>query len=321
MKRGRRLRIVKALAAGGLAIAWAGLLCRGRDGTALTATLFYGTPWLLRLPAGVLAVCVLRHWGIRVMAATSVFISLLEGWRSWRHDELPSPPASALAASVWNAGRHLGQSPHAWPAMGEADLSAVIECGSFSADEWQRFTAANPDHEWRRFDASTMLGVRGRILSHESHGVHDLFRCHRVKVALPRHGELTVVVTDIRSQPWLSREPSLAGILKAAAGDPRAVVLGDFNTLPESRWFRSWHQQGFTLANDGPRRGFRETWAHGLPLLTLDHIWLGPGWKAVRTDRSRHGSDHLRVKTWLASTSDDGERGFASPGSPTIQAD
>jgi hypothetical protein len=297
MTRDRWLRIVRAVAAAGLALAWTGLLCRGRDTNSLAATLSYGTPWLLRLAAGTLAVIALRHWGFRLMAATCVLVALLQGWQSWRLDELPAVPGAALAVSVWNAGRALDEHPEAWSAVGRADLSAVIECGSFSAAEWQRFTAANPDHEWRRFDASTMLGVRGRILSHESLGVHDLFRCHRVKVALPRHGELTVVVADVRSQPWLSREPSLAGILKAAAGDPRAIVLGDFNTPPESRWFRPWREQGFTIANDGPRRGFRETWVYGLPVLTLDHIWLGPEWNALRTERSAFGSDHLMVSS------------------------
>lgn len=297
MTRGRRLRVVRAAAAGGLAIAWAGLLCRGQDGTPVAATLFYATPWLLRLIAGAFAASVLKHWGFRLMAAACVLVSLAEGWHSWRRDELPAVTGAALATSVWNAGRHLGRTPEAWPAVGRADLSAVIECGGFSDGEWQRFTAANPDHEWRRFDASTMLGVRGKILSHEPLGVHDLFRCHRVKVVLPHHGELTVVVADVRSQPWLSREPSLAGILKAAAGDPQAIILGDFNTPPESKWFRPWREQGLTLANDGPRRGFRETWAHGLPLLTLDHIWLGPEWKTLRTEHAALGSDHLMVSS------------------------
>jgi hypothetical protein len=302
MTRERRLKILRVVATAGLAIAWVGLLCRGRDGSVVTATLFYATPWLLRLIAGVLAVCALKHWGFRLMAATCVFLSLWEGWHSWRRDDLPVVAEGSLTASVWNAGRHLDQNPAAWPAVSQADLSAVIECGSFSADEWQRFIAANPDHEWQRFDASTMLGVHGKILSHESLGVHDLFRCHRVKVMLPRHGELTVIVVDVRSQPWISREPSLAAILKAAADDPRTIVLGDFNTPPESKWFLPWREQGFTLANDGPRRGFRETWAYGLPLLTLDHIWLGSGWKALRTDRSHHGSDHLRVSAMLGLT-------------------
>ena len=299
MTRERRLGILRAVAIAGLAVSWAGLLCRGQDGTAITATLFYGTPWMLRLIAGVLAVSVLKHRGFLLMAATCALVSLLEGWHSWRREELPATSEGSFTASVWNAGRRLGGNPAAWPAIGQADLSAVIECGTFSADEWRRFTDANPDHEWQRFDGSTMLGVRGKIISHESLGVHDLFRCHRVKVMMPRHGELTVVVADVRSQPWLSREPSLAGILTAAAGDPRVIVLGDFNTPPESKWFHPWREQGLTLANDGPRRGCRETWAYGMPLLTLDHVWLGQGWKATWTDRSRHGSDHLRVTATL----------------------
>ena len=166
MTRERRLRILRAVATAGLAIAWAGLLCRGRDGTAVTATLFYATPWLLRLIAGALAACVLKHWGFRMMAATCVIVSLLECWHSWRHDNI-AIWENAFSASVWNAGRDLDGNPSAWSAVGDADISAVIECGNFSEDEWKRFCAANPDHDWQRFDTSTMLGVRGKILSHE----------------------------------------------------------------------------------------------------------------------------------------------------------
>ncbi len=283
----------------GFALAWAGVLCRGRDSWLVPAVVYYSTPWLLRLFAGILALATFRHWGVRAMAVTCVAVSLMEGWRSFRLDSLPTIPAEAPQVSVWNAGRALDRKEAAWPAMGEADLSAAIECGTFSDDEWQRFTAATPDHEWQRFDTSTMLGVRGKILSHESLGIHDLFRCHRVRVSLPQHGELTVVVADVRSQPWISRQQALAGILSAAGDDPRAIILGDFNTPPESIWYREWREKGFTLANDGPRRGFRETWAYGVPLWTLDHVWLGHGWKALRTDLTLHGSDHRRVKVTL----------------------
>ena len=92
----------------------------------------------------------------------------------------------------------------------------------------------------------------------------------------------------------------MAGILAAARDDPRAIVLGDFNTPPETRWCGDW-QGTLTLANNGPHRGFRETWAFGLPLLTLDQIWLGKGWQAIWTEHSRHGSDHARVRVVLGS--------------------
>jgi endonuclease/exonuclease/phosphatase family metal-dependent hydrolase len=290
----------RILVGGGFALAWAGVICRGLDGWLIPALIYYATPWLARLAAGSLAIFTFRHGGLRAMAGACMVISLVEGWHSFRLDPLPAIPAGAPVVSVWNAGRALDRKPAAWPALAAADLSAVVECGSFDEGEWRRFTAVAPDHEWRRFDGSTMLGVRGRILSHESLGVHDRFRCHRVRVELPGHGELTVVVADVRSQPWISRELALAGILRAAGDDPRAIILGDFNTPPESVWFREWRTRGFTLANDGPRRGFRETWAYGLPLLTLDHVWLASGWKVSRRDLLRLGSDHLAVKVTLS---------------------
>lgn len=291
----------RIVAGTGFALAVAGLVCRGADRWMIPAVLYYATPWLVRLLAALLALTAFQHRGLRIMAVACALISLLEGERSYRLGDLPAVPPGAPVLSVWNAGRALDRNPAAWPTVGEADISAVIERGSFDEDEWRRFTAANPDHEWKQFDGSTMLGVRGRILSHESLGVHDRFRCHRVRVALPGHGELTVVVADVRSQPWISREQAMATILRAAGDDPRAIIVGDFNTPPESVWFREWRKREFTLANDAPRRGFRETWAYGLPLLTLDHVWLGPGWRALRCERLRLGSDHLAVKVELSS--------------------
>jgi len=293
-------RSLRAAAAVGLAVTLAGLLCRSRDTLVLPAVIYYATPWLLRFLAALLAVLVFRNRGLRAIAGIAAILSGAEGWQSFRRDEPPPGLPSGLRVSVWNAGRALKQHPAAWLTLGDADLSAVIELGPLGDEEWQRFTNRSPDHEWRRFDGSTMLGVRGKILSHESLGLHDRFRCHRVRVALPDHGELTVVVADVRSQPWISRETAIAAILRAAADDPRAIIVGDFNTPPESAWFAEWRTRGFALANDGPRRGFRETWAYGLPLWTLDHVWTAPGWTTLRCDLSHHGSDHARVRVLLA---------------------
>lgn len=295
MTRTRWLGIPRGLAGAGLMLALTGIAFHGRDHWILPAMIYYATPWLPRLGAGLLAVIVLRPRWQRVVAATCAVISLLEGWRSFRADPVPPSPPAGPVVSVWNAARGLDSLEWRWEELGQADISAVVETGTFPAADWGRFTAASPDHEWKRFDASTMLGVRGKILSHEALGVDGRFRCHRVLVTLPEHGELTVVVADVRSQPWISREQAMAGILRAAGDDPRAIILGDFNTPPESVWFREWKDRGFTLANDGPRRGFRETWAFGLPLLTLDQIWLAPGWRSVGCTLHRGDSDHARV--------------------------
>ncbi len=295
MKRERWKRLLHGTAVAGLAFAWLGIVFKGKDGTTAGAILYYATPWLLRLLSGLLAVVVLRHRGFRLMAATCVLLSLVEGWHSFRWSPPPPVAEGTLQISVWNAGRKLSRLKGAWPQLPASDLQVLVEAGDFGKDERESFAQATPGMTWLRMDTSVMLGVRGRILSHESLGVHDRFRCHRARVLLPSHGELAVIVADVRSQPWISRERALATILDAAESDPRTIILGDFNTPPGSQWYGDWHGAGFTLANDGPRRGFRETWAYGLPLWTLDQIWLGKAWKVSGTRHSWHGSDHARV--------------------------
>jgi endonuclease/exonuclease/phosphatase family metal-dependent hydrolase len=291
------MRLLRWIAVAGLLLAWLGIVFRGRDGWVIAATIYYATPWLLRLLAGLLAVVVLKHWGLRLMAATCLLVSAVEGWQSLRFDELPDAVDGELLVSIYNAGRTLERDPESWPVLGNTDLTAVVESGDFTEEAWGSFLAATPGMNWQRF-GGTMLGVKGKILSHESLGVHDSYRCYRARVKLPEHGEMTVVVADVRSQPWLLRDQAMAGILRAAAGDPKVVVLGDFNTPPGSMWYEDWHSS-LALANDGQRSGFRETWVFGLPLLTLDQVWIGSAWKPLWTDQTRHGSDHSRVRAVL----------------------
>lgn len=297
MKRDRWLRLVRFAATVGLLLAWAGVIFKERDSTVFAAVIYYATPWLLRLLAGLFALLVLKHWGFRLMAFTCILVSVLEGWHSFRRDELPPLVAGDLRVSVYNAGRTLETDEMTWPALADTELMGVVETGDFTPEAWERFAASTPGMEWKRFPG-TMLGVRGQILSSESLGIRNRYKCYRIRVSLPVHGEITVVLVDIESSPTLPRGPAMAGILAAAAGDPRAIVLGDFNTPPESRWYQHWRPT-LTLANDGPRRGFRETWAYGIPLLTLDQIWTGNLWQAVSTEKIRHRSDHSQFKVVL----------------------
>lgn len=289
--------LIRVTATAVLLLAWLGIIFKGRDSTVAAAVIYYATPWLLRLIAGAFALLVLKHWGFRLMAATCLLVSLLEGWHSFRRDELPALVPGDLRASIYNAGRTLETDQDTWPALADTEVTAVVETGDFTGDAWQRFAAATPGMEWKRF-GGTMLGVRGQILSSESLGIRDRYKCYRARVSLPIHGQFTVVVVDVESSPAIPRGQAMAGVLAAATDDPRVIVLGDFNTPPESRWYQGWSPT-LSLANDGPRRGFRETWAYGLPLLTLDQIWTGSLWQTVRTEQIRHRSDHAQIKVVL----------------------
>ena len=105
MKRERWKRLLHGTGVAGLAFAWLGLVFKGKDGTTAGAILYYATPWLLRLLSGLLAVVVLRHRGFRLMAATCVLLSLVEGWHSFHWSPPPPVAEGTLQISVWNAGR------------------------------------------------------------------------------------------------------------------------------------------------------------------------------------------------------------------------
>jgi len=287
---GRRLR--HAL---GMAALVTGLLaCLARlagDRSVAPAILIYATPWLVSVGLAT-ATLILARKPWRLGGLVVLAVGLLGGLRSWRSAAPPSVPGRSFTVAVWNAGRTLAERPEAW--QFEADLVAVVESGSFSAEQWQRFVAASPGHRWTRLDGGTLLGTRGRVLQTEDFGLHDRYRCHRATIGRGRGGPLRVVVVDIRSQPWRSREQAIRTALERAGEGP-ALVMGDFNTPPESRWFDDF-AGGYTLGNDAQSQGFVETWPWGCPLLALDQVWLSPGLVAVDARQQARGSDHRLVE-------------------------
>jgi endonuclease/exonuclease/phosphatase (EEP) superfamily protein YafD len=113
------------------------------------------------------------------------------------------------------------------------------------------------------------------------------------------HFELTagsepfpLVLADIHSDPFKSRRGSIEKILAQSEADPRCIIMGDFNTPFESVWFNPYREQ-FQHAFTTGGRGLRETWFFRLPILCIDHIWVGRGWKVLDCQKIQHpSSDH-----------------------------
>jgi hypothetical protein len=267
-----------------------------------TAIIYYATPWCLRGLMGA-ASCIIawRDKALRWTGMGIVLCSSFQGVESLQFRKPGVPPASALRVSTWNVGHELHVRPDLWPAAAESDICAMVETGRFTEEEWRRFTSTAPQESWLRLDAGTAIGVKGSILDSEPiHEPLSPFRAFRVRLSLTGWDPFNVIVVDIHSQPWFSREPVMKAIYQAAAADRRCIILGDFNTPSQSRWLRPWRAAGLRLANDGPRNGFRETWPYGLPLWTLDQIWTGPNWEALATQHVRYGSDHAKVNVVLS---------------------
>jgi endonuclease/exonuclease/phosphatase (EEP) superfamily protein YafD len=71
--------------------------------------------------------------------------------------------------------------------------------------------------------------------------------------------------------------------------------MGDFNTPSESVHYETFRQH-MNDALDTAGTGFRETWFWGLPLLSLDHIWLGKDWHILEARKIwTRSSDHAAL--------------------------
>jgi hypothetical protein len=101
-----------------------------------------------------------------------------------------------------------------------------------------------------------------------------------------------MVVADVYGNLLRSRRHQLNEVLGHAQGRPDAIIAGDFNTPAESVFFGPYRAQ-FQEAFDTAGHGLRETWPLGLPLLSLDHVWVGTAWEVLGT-RTEHrwSSDH-----------------------------
>lgn len=298
-----RARRIAGLAALFLAAASALCALTIRDAIVPGAMIFFGLPWLLRI--GLLGIAWLllrplsRRWLVVITAALS--FSLIEGVGSFQW----SPPAAveqhSFKVTLWNTGRNLWKMPREWPALvqPETRLVVLVEAGPFPDDSWQRFTATHPDFVWKHLEGGIVVGVKGKLLEVTPFGDAGRFRCHRVRVEIDSTA-YSVLAVDIPSQPWLLRQPYLDRI-RGVAENERCLILGDFNTPPAACGFDAWRER-FSLANESGRKGFRETWLYGLPLLTLDQLWLSRDLRNLSTTGTPTlRSDHVRMTfrvTW-----------------------
>ncbi|MEI7926905.1 MAG: endonuclease/exonuclease/phosphatase family protein [Verrucomicrobiales bacterium] len=268
-----------------------------RDAIVPSEMIFFGVPWLLRIGLLGIAWILLRPVSRKclLLGALVFTISITQGGRSYRYVTDSADRAGSFKVTLWNTGRSLWKMPREWPALvaKETKLVVLIEAGPFPDDTWQRFTATHPDLTWKQLEGGIVVGVRGRLIDTTAFGDADRFRCHRLRVEIDGD-RYSVFAIDIPSQPWRLRQPYLDRIRKVAENE-HCLILGDFNTPPEARGFDAWKER-FTLANDSGRQGFRETWLYGLPVLTLDQLWLSrdlQNHSTIKTPTLR--SDHVRM--------------------------
>ena len=287
----------------------AGLFMRGsglRDSVPGLSLIFYATPWpVLTALAFVLAAYALgRHHRARSLALTLVFAGCAATWlqRSFVRGE-STPARSALRIVYWNAahpGPRRAQRVRYLQAL-QADVIVVGESNVYTS---------NIPQEWRE-------GFPGRVLTQRAgfllitpeepvsieKGRLDDRGDYVIARVMVKERALTLLAVDFETRLTENRARPFARLdeLIAAHRDEPLVVMGDFNTPRESVHFDSWRREmrePFATAG----RGFVETWPLPVPILSLDQMWLGGRWRAVRCKLGWSlQSDHRAIITDISS--------------------
>ena len=258
-----------------------------RDGIDELAFLFYVLP----LPV-LLCFALLLGWGSKPgtrCRRTAMFLALvvIVAWstRSWRWHEssdLALRKPGEVRVMFWNLSRPTKPFADFVNLVKEFDPD-VIGCTE-PADKGQRIDVsvwqqALPSYEAR--PAFQELLWFSRVTPrHESTGMLDGLGSY-VHAELDLAGQVVpLVIADVWASPWIPRTRQLSEALSQVTGRPNALLIGDFNTPGESVHFNAYRQE-LADAFEAGGRGLRETWFYTLPVLSIDHVWVGRDWQVL----------------------------------------
>lgn len=276
-----------------------------KDRLALLMPFFYAMPKpCLAVLALVLALASSGLW--KRIVAGAVTLVLLVWWLSLSWSSGPPPPAGPAAPCptndeitllYWNLCRPKGLDPHAVEMVRELrpQIAAFVEPGPEIAHLLPAYEAALPGYKvaWMPRGIlwlsrlNSRYRERGRL---DETGAFARFEVYEPGPAFP------VVIADVHPYIFKPRERQLQELLGHARDRADVILAGDFNTPFESVHFDAWRTL-FTHAFSAAGTGFRETWPAGLPLLSIDHIWVGKAWEVLEARKLWRlaGSDHAAL--------------------------
>lgn len=279
-----------------------------RDALPASGMIFYATPWpvlasLLVLMAGGLRLRNRSPWTSPV-AATGLIVMV--GWTVNSHSNPPPAGLSddTLSCLTWNTDH--GQA--GWDRLAQTireeptDMVCLVEAGP-TEPELDRFWQDKfPNHVSSGLGSGMLVLVRnGTVRQTRSGSLADTVRFRQFDVCCRGH-DLVLILADVTSTPWVSRQQALAQLheLATTITDKPVLITGDFNTPTDSAWFDRW-RLSLTNAWEAAGNGFRPTWPLPLPLLDLDQCWGNRhvGFIDCHTAWSSH-SDHQQLVTRFA---------------------
>lgn len=204
-----------------------------------------------------------------------------------------------ISILFWNIARTRDLAPIAeYINSVDADIVAFVEAGPANEDRRNFWSTNCPDYDASLLGGGIQLLVKGESGDTwpEVIGPGSISRTIPVEV---RGQKLNLIIADVCSYPHYSRAEPLANVARLAEelADEAVVVMGDFNTPPDSVHFRPLrerHLQAFEAAGSG----YAPTWPLPVPVLELDQTWINGRMRPVEC---RHLwttlSDHRPVLT------------------------
>lgn len=289
--------VLKFVWAGAWALLLTGLIMQFtvRDGIDSLIVVFFALPMLVLL---VLAVFLaLFRKGRRLAVVLTILIAGV-----WCHRSLtwhqPGPgSADEVRLLFWNLNRP--EAPFK-PLIEmiqtlKPDFVACVEPGPNAAQDVEGYKAALPGYDCQ-FMPRGILWLSRHASRYRARGRLDSLGAYAVFEAQLHGSTQRFVTVDVYGPPLLPRRGQLNEALGFTNHDPKVIVMGDFNTPYESVHFDPFRNDGLQDALTVGGNGFRETWFYGIPLLSLDHIWLGKGWHVLEARKIwKSESDHAAV--------------------------
>lgn len=244
--------------------------------------LFYASP-LSVLTAGSLFCLVVatrfRQWrrGVLWLILTGFFFTI---WIQRDFRWSPQPPqqtsdsSPSISVLLWNIARKTDLTDTAAALRArDADVIALIEIAGDPKEWRQSLRDLLPDYDISVLGGGMALLVRGTAETAIPHSLGGGSEAREI-TATVKGIEFTFLVVDINANLQISREEALRNLATIAdnLSNKRIIILGDFNTPPDSVWLnplRQNHLQIFETCG----RGYRATWPIPLPLIQLDQIW------------------------------------------------
>jgi vancomycin resistance protein VanJ len=283
--------------------------------------LLFGPRWVLLAPIPFLVVVAAvrdRALLAPLAVAGAIIVGPVMGFQTGWRALLTTPDADrdiTVASFNLRGGESLTAGPDRLMADWGADVAGLQECehpyreAVRELEGWHTWSSGSqclvsrfPVLETRVMDAEVVqrAGGSGLVVSHLLEGDEGPFWLTNVHLETPRdglslirRGSLRQGIDVVERDTFLRDiEHRQARAFAAEHVEPR-IVVGDFNTPPESQIYRTeW--RGWTNAFSVAGRGFGGTRLSGWIRARIDHVLVDDSWTVVDARVGRDvGSDHL----------------------------